>query len=149
MAISGLIVSLAQSYTMYMIGRAFITGNNGKKHFTVDSIGEDRFLWVLARNEKGDAVGYATIRPLTEGIAEVKRMFSSQSSPGIGYALLTFLEKSAKAMGYNALLLETRKVNTRAVKFYRKNGYISINNYGPYVGRDEAICFSKNYNLHI
>lgn len=122
---------------------AIITGDNGKKNFTIDSIGEDRSLWVLAKNEKGDAVGCGAIRPLTEGIAEVKRMFSNQSSLGIGYALLTFLENSAKTMGYNELWLETRRVNTRAVKFYRKNGYISINNYGPYVGHDEAICFSK------
>ena len=70
-------------------------------------------------------------------------MFSDRSAPGIGRALLTFLEVSAKNMGYTEFLLETRHVNHRAVHFYEKNGYVRIENYGPYIGREEAICFSK------
>lgn len=46
-------------------------------------------------------------------------------------------------MGYTEFLLETRHVNHRAVHFYEKNGYVRIENYGPYIGREEAICFSK------
>ncbi len=72
-----------------------------------------------------------------------KRMFSDRSESGIGGALLTFLEKSAKEMGYIEVRLETRHINYRAVNFYMKNGYVPIENYGLYIGRTEAICFSK------
>lgn len=122
---------------------AAITGDNGKKNFTVDSMDEERSLWVLARNTKGEAIGCGAIRQLTPDIAELKRMFADRSASGIGNALLTFLETSAKRMGYTELWLETRHVNHRAVNFYKKNGYVTIDNYGPYIGRDEAVCFSK------
>ncbi|MFJ5367417.1 GNAT family N-acetyltransferase [Pectobacterium punjabense] len=120
-----------------------ITGDSGKSNFTVDSIDRDRSLWVLAKNTHGDVIGCGAIRPLTQNIAELKRMFLDRSAPGIGRALLTFLEVSAKNMRYTELWLETRHVNHRAVHFYEKNGYVRIENYGPYIGREEAVCFSK------
>lgn len=120
-----------------------ITGDSGKSNFTIDSMDGDRSLWVLARNEKGDATGCGAIRPLTENIAELKRMFSDRSAPWVGKALLNFLETSAKNMGYTEIWLETRHVNHKAVNFYKNNGYVLIENYGPYIGRDEAVCFSK------
>lgn len=104
----------------------------------------DKALWVLAKNAHGDAIGCGAIRPLTQNIAELKRMFSDRSEPGVGSALLTFLETSAKQMGYRELKLETRHINLRAVNFYEKNGYVRIDNYGPYIGREEAVCFSKS-----
>lgn len=122
---------------------AAITDDSGKSNFTIDSMDGDRSLWVLARNEKGDATGCGAIRPLTENIAELKRMFSDRSAPGVGKALLNFLETSAKNMGYTEIWLETRHVNHKAVNFYKNNGYVLIENYGPYIGRDEAVCFSK------
>ncbi|MBB6114316.1 ribosomal protein S18 acetylase RimI-like enzyme [Rahnella inusitata] len=122
---------------------AAITGNSGKSHFTADSLEEERSLWVLARNPQGEAIGCGAIRPLTQHIAELKRMFADRSSPGIGQALLDFLETSAAQRGYTELWLETRHVNVRAVRFYLKNGYEQIENYGPYIGREEAVCFSK------
>lgn len=122
---------------------AAITGDSGKSNFAIDSMDGDRSLWVLARNKNGDAIGCGAIRPLTENIAELKRMFSDRSIPGVGKALLNFLEKSAKNLGYAELWLETRDVNHKAVNFYKNNGYVSIENYGPYIGREEAVCFSK------
>lgn len=122
---------------------AAITGDNGKSNFLVEAMSDDKALWALAKNSEGKAVGCGAIRPLTQNIAELKRMFSDRSVAGIGCALLTFLEQSAKEMGYTELRLETRHINYRAVNFYNKNGYISIENYGPYIGRSEAVCFSK------
>ncbi|HEI6704583.1 TPA: GNAT family N-acetyltransferase [Yersinia enterocolitica] len=122
---------------------AAITGDNGKSNFTVEAMYDDKALWVLAKNAHGEAIGCGAIRPLTQNTAELKRMFSDRSEPGVGGALLTFLETSAKDMGYSELRLETRNINHRAVNFYEKNGYIRIENYGPYIGRTEAVCFSK------
>ncbi|MBF7982063.1 MULTISPECIES: GNAT family N-acetyltransferase [Rahnella] len=122
---------------------AAISGDNGKSNFTVGAMSDHKALWALARNSYGKAIGCGAIRPLTQNIAELKRMFTDRSVSGIGGALLTFLETSAKEMGYNELRLETRYINYRAVNFYEKNGYIRIENYGPYIGRTEAVCFAK------
>ncbi|AUV53901.1 N-acetyltransferase [Raoultella planticola] len=122
---------------------AAITGDNGKSHFAIDAINGDNSLWVLARNTRGNAIGCGAIRPVTQHIAELKRMFSDRSEPGVGRALLRFLETSAREMGYSELWLETRLINHKAVRFYEKNGYVRIENYGPYIGRKEAVCFSK------
>lgn len=120
-----------------------ITGDSGGSHFSPDAMDHPGALWVLARNPLGDAVGCGAIRPLRDDIAELKRMFSDRSAPGIGHALLTFLETSAKRLGYRALWLETRRVNHKAVQFYLQHGYVRIENYGPYVNRPEALCFAK------
>jgi len=122
---------------------AAITGSNGKSHFTPDAMEAGRSVWVVAKNKMGDAIGCGAIRPLTDNIAELKRMFSDRSLPGTGQALLSFLERSAKRLGYSEIWLETRRVNARAVSFYEKNGYRQIDNYGPYIGREEAVCFAR------
>ena len=122
---------------------AAITGDNGKSNFTVEAMYDDKALWVLAKNAHGEAIGCGAIRPITQNIAELKRMFSDRSVAGVGNSLLTFLETSAKEMGYLELRLETRHINHRAINFYEKNGYVRIENYGPYIGREEAVCFSK------
>ncbi|WP_419963416.1 GNAT family N-acetyltransferase [Pantoea vagans] len=122
---------------------AAITGDGGNSNFTMDSLDNDKSLWVLARNDKGEAVGCGAIRLLTGHVAELKRMFSDRSSPAIGSALLTFLENAALDMGYNQIRLETRAVNHKAVNFYLRKSYKRIENYGPYVNRKEAVCFAK------
>lgn len=122
---------------------AAITGDSGKTNFTVEAMNNDTAVWALAKNAHGDAIGCGAIRPLTQNIADLKRMFSDRSEPGVGNALLTFLESSANQMGYRELKLETRHINHRAVSFYEKNGYVRTDNYGPYIEREEAVCFSK------
>lgn len=124
---------------------AVITGDNGKNNFAAEAMRDEKALWALAKNSQGKAVGCGAIRPLTQEIAELKRMFSDRSMPGIGSALLTFLEDAAKERGYIELRLETRHINHRAVNFYQKNGYTRMENYGPYIGRTEAVCFSKAF----
>ncbi|MEG3132646.1 hypothetical protein SC206_03565 [Rouxiella sp. T17] len=38
---------------------------------------------------------------------------------------------------------DSGKGGVGAVNFYLKHGYKQKANYGPYVGREEAVCFSK------
>ena len=76
-------------------------------------------------------------------LGEIKRMYAKPGTRGVGAALLAHLEREAQGFGYRELWLETRRVNLRAVGFYRAHGYIEIANYGRYVGRAEAICFGK------
>lgn len=77
-------------------------------------------------------------------MAEIKRMYSVPGSRGVGAAVLTVLEDRARADGYAAVKLETRRVNSRAVAFYERSGYARIAPYGRYIGRADAVCFGKS-----
>ncbi|MEJ5070350.1 GNAT family N-acetyltransferase [Leclercia adecarboxylata] len=122
---------------------AAITGDSGKSHFNPQDVSGARAVWAVAKDENNHPVGCGALRPLSDTTAELKRMFSSRAYPGTGAAMLAWLEEAARTMGYRELWLETRKINTRAVQFYLKHGYTQIANYGPYVGREEAICLAK------
>ncbi|MDY0927936.1 GNAT family N-acetyltransferase [Enterobacter sp. CFBP8995] len=122
---------------------AVITGDNGKSHFNARELNNEHSLWVLARDEAGTAVGCGALRPLANHTAEVKRMYSDRSVPGVGAALLEYLETRARSMGYREIRLSTRVINSRAVAFYHRSGYAQILNYEPYIGRNESICFAK------
>lgn len=122
---------------------AAITGDGGRAHFTMDDLTGPRAIWAIARDDLGEAIGCGAIRPLAADVAELKRMYSTGRMPGTGSAVLAFLETSAMALGYRQIRLETRRVNLRAVAFYQDRGYVVIDNYGPYIGRDDAVCFAK------
>lgn len=122
---------------------AAITGSNGRTSFNPDDVRGPNSLFVVARNARNSAVGCGGFRPLQPGIAELKRMYASPGTKGVGTAILQFLEAKATQMGYEELWLETRRVNVRAVGFYSSRGYEQIPNFGKYVDRPEAICMAK------
>lgn len=122
---------------------ASITGDDGKSSFDPNDVKVPNALFVVARDGKGQAVGCGAFRPIDEGVAEVKRMFSRQTSSGVGSVILAYLEAEAARMGYGALWLETRLVNERAVRFYESRGYRRIPNFGKYAGNATAVCFEK------
>ena len=121
-----------------------ITGNSGKGSFSVEDVCTGRSLFVIARDQNGNAIGCGAFRPFDEKTAEIKRMYVRAKSNGIGTEILSFLEQQAYNIGYTSLCLETRTINKRAVSFYQNNGYYVIPNYGKYINHAEAICFGKN-----
>ena len=118
-----------------------ITENSGVNSFDPKDVLGECAVFLIAYDETGEALGCGAIRPMGEGIAELKRMYARR--PGVGTAVLRELEQRAKAFGYTSIQLETRLVNLKAVSFYEKRGYKRIPNYGKYVGRSEAVCFEK------
>ncbi|MBB3224369.1 GNAT family N-acetyltransferase [Pseudoduganella umbonata] len=120
-----------------------ITGDDGSASFDAAAC----TVFAIARDEAGRAVGCGALRPLGGDfgeIAEVKRMYARPGSgAAVGSAVLAFLEARAAALGYRGLWLETRKVNVRAVRFYERQGYLRIPNFGKYAGNDAAVCFGK------
>lgn len=120
-----------------------ITGDSGKSSFDAGDVRMAGACFVVARDEGGHAAGCGALRPLADGVAELKRMYARPGNRGAGSALLAFLEAEAAALGYRAMWLSTRAVNARAVGFYRARGYIAIPNYGKYAGRTDSVCLAK------
>ncbi len=125
-----------------------ITGDNGLSSFGPDDVRAPRSCFLVARDDKGRAVGCGALRPLDGAAAEIKRMYAVQGGSGVGAALLAALEQEAAALGYHVIRLSTRIVNTRAVSFYERHGYRLIPNFGRYKGREESACFEKQLVRH-
>ena len=58
--------------------------------------------------------------------------------------MMGLLEKKAKENGFSRLILQTREIMTGAVRLYEKLGYCRIQNYPPYDGMEDAVCFAKD-----
>ncbi|MHB8128819.1 MAG: GNAT family N-acetyltransferase [Mobilitalea sp.] len=119
-----------------------ITGNSGRGSFDNSDVDKQRSMFVIAREDE-KAVGCGAFREISSDTAEIKRMYVRTKSRGIGEKILIYLEEKAKEYGYCKIVLETRKCNQNAVKFYLNNGYEEIKNYGKYENSYESICFEK------
>ena len=120
---------------------AGITGNDGRSSFDFSDIEHPRSLFVVARNRNNEPVGCGALRPLSENVGEIKRMFAKQR--GAGTEILKYLENRALELDYQELWLETRRCNGYAVNFYLRNGFRPVPNYDKYMTRPEAICLGK------
>ena len=121
-----------------------LTGASGRASFDPDDVRGAGACFLLAHGPEGEALGCGGYRPLEPGVAEIKRMYAVPGSRGVGAALLVALERRARSDGYETVRLETRRVNSRAVAFYERSGYVRIAAYGRYIGRSDAACFGKS-----
>jgi GNAT superfamily N-acetyltransferase len=105
---------------------------------------DDIALFVVARRD-GDAVGCGGLRALDAEQGEVKRMYVAPAARGTGVstAILAALEAEARRRGWRRLLLETGTAQPDAMRFYQREGYTPIPNYGHYVGSEVSRCFAK------
>jgi GNAT superfamily N-acetyltransferase len=99
----------------------------------------------LVAYEGGRPVGCGAIREFSPGVAEVKRMYTSEGHRGKGIAtgVLPELEKWAADLSCKKCVLETGKRQPEAIGLYKKNGYRIIPNYGQYAGVENSVCFEK------
>jgi ribosomal protein S18 acetylase RimI-like enzyme len=85
------------------------------------------------------AVAGGGLRRLSDGVAEIKRMYvrPEARSRGVAAALLRTLEEAAQAMGYARVRLDTGPKQVTAQRLYRSAGYAEI---APYNDNPFA-CF--------
>ena len=90
-------------------------------------------------------VGCGGLRELDPTEAEIKRMFVEPSSRGTGVstAIIGRLEQFGRERGYRRLVLETGDQQPDAIRFYTREGYERIPNFGYYVDSLASLCFAK------
>lgn len=95
---------------------------------------------------QGDkAVGSACLIDFEAQVAEVKRVFVLSACRGQGLAVLLMeeLEKWARELGYQQMILETGVHEKGAIRLYEKLGYRQIPNYSFYKEVEVSLCFGK------
>ena len=119
-----------------------ITGDSGAASFDPQDVRGPRAVFLIARDDQGKAVGCGALRPLQGDVAELKRMYARPGSDA-GKHILAALEWHAVIFGYTEVWLSTRRVNRRALDFYRRNGYVPVPAYGKYVGSQVSACLGR------
>ncbi|TDC65961.1 GNAT family N-acetyltransferase [Micromonospora sp. KC207] len=119
-------------------------GNDDHEPGTAPSA-DDMAVFVVARGHEGAAIGCGGLRMLTSGVAEIKRMYVAPAHRGTGVAtaILRDLEARAYDAGVRRLVLETGTSQPEAIRFYQREGYEQIGNFGPYVGAPQSVCFAR------
>ena len=90
----------------------------------------------------GKAVGCGLLRQEAAQHAEIKRLYSLQ--PGVGSAVLQYLEHYARQQGYLKMLTAARIINSKAVNFYLHKGFKKCAGYGKYRYSSQSICLEKS-----
>jgi GNAT superfamily N-acetyltransferase len=106
---------------------------------------EDVAAFFVVRLDDGTAVGCGGLRDLGGGVGEVKRMYADPAHRGRGVSVLVLetLEGWAREAGWTSLRLETAFGLPAAVRFYTRSGFQRIENFGPYAGVGDSVCYEK------
>lgn len=120
-----------------------VDGNDHDFYMQYNSI--DTLNHVVVAFIKDMPVACGAFKSYSDKSVEIKRMFTSPEYRGQQLAshVLSELETWAFELGYTSCVLETGKRQLEAVKFYKKNNYHIVENFGPYIGVDNSICFEK------
>jgi GNAT superfamily N-acetyltransferase len=85
----------------------------------------------LVGYEDGRAVAIGGLRRLEDGVCEIKRMYvvPDARSRGIGRALLSALEDTARAIGYEHVRLDAGPAQQHSQVLFQQTGYVEIPKY--------------------
>lgn len=92
-----------------------------------------------------EAIGCACIKEYNIDSLEIKRLYVKEQfrNNGIAKKLLKQIISDAIIYEYKSLILETGKPLYEALNLYKKLGFITIPNYGPYMHLKYSICMKK------
>ena len=105
----------------------------------------DVTVFYVAFDDAGAPIACGGLRGLDATHGEVKRMYADPAHRGTGAAaaILATLERDAAARGWTRLVLETGNRQPDAIRFYTREGYNPIANFGHYVDSKDSRCFEK------
>ncbi len=95
----------------------------------------------------GDAaVGFAGLRDMEPGVAEVKRLYvvPSHRRGGVARALMAAVEDEARRLGYRTLRLDTLATRTASIRLYESLGWRPIE---PWDRDDQAVTVAFERDL--
>ncbi len=95
--------------------------------------------------DRDEAIGCGGLRQLDARHGEVKRMYVVPERRGTGVAtvILRALEENARARGWERLVLETGDRQPDAIRFYEREGYTRIPNFGHYADSSYSLCYER------
>lgn len=120
--------------------------SDGEEHAFYDQFNKiDKIKYAVVAYHEETAVGCGAIREFDPDRVEVKRMYVMEHmrGKGVAKAVLAELENWAKELGFQSCILETGLKQPEAIQLYHKSGYQVIENYGPYIGVANSVCFEK------
>ena len=105
----------------------------------------DITAFFVAYDDSGTAVGCGGLRAIDSEHGEIKRMYVAPGSRGSGasVAILNALEEHGRALGWTRLVLETGTEQPDAIRFYEREGYTRIPNFGYYAESALSLCYEK------
>ena len=92
----------------------------------------DRYAVIVADDESGNVVGWASLNPYSHrcayrGVADLSIYVArDRRGSGVGYALLSALERIAKANDFHKIVLFTFAKNVHGQGLYRKAGFTEV-----------------------
>ncbi len=106
----------------------------------------DKIKYVVVAYDDDRPIGCGAIKEHSQGVMEVKRMYTSPGSrkQGVASQVLGELEAWASELSSEKCILETGKKQPEAIGLYQRSGYRVIPNYGQYAGIENSVCFEKN-----
>ena len=107
---------------------------------------DDMTVFLIAFEDDGTTpVACGGLRQIDDAHGEVKRMFVEPDRRGSGVAapVLRELERRARALGWQRLVLETGDRQPDAIRFYEREGYTRIPNFGYYAASEYSVCYEK------
>jgi putative acetyltransferase len=114
---------------------------------TVEQMADPKTTVFVARNEAGRAVGMGALKVESDGLAEVKRMFTRPEVRGqrVGVALLEAITELARQRGIAHLMLETGDVAgfEPAHRLYTKAGFTRCGAFLDYPDSEYSAFFEK------
>lgn len=80
---------------------------------------------LLARDADGEAIGCVGMRPLSDGVCEMKRLYVAPEGRGLGLgrALMQAVTDQARRRGYGEMRLDTLPTMAAAQGLYRQAGF--------------------------
>jgi len=93
----------------------------------------------------GRPVACGAVRLIGEAAAEIKRMYVRPDVRGRGFAraVLTELERIARQLGAQRLVLETGERQCEALALYQRSGFARIDRFGRYRDSPLSVCMAK------